>query len=217
MAGGGNAGTGIGVLVTFSGVWLLYAAIANLAPIKTVTAIIQNPSSAGEIVKGKEHKVSATPISEALGQRAASGVTTTAYGTGGSGGGQAIVAFARSQIGKPYATNPNPPQTWACAALCSAAVEYGTGIQPPLSWWVPTLQADTRGKWIARKEDLEPGDVVFPIAGSHAAIFSGRAADGTYMIVEAAKPGTLVRERNMWGFFGARRFTATGNPKAVNI
>lgn len=161
-----------GILIAI-GAWVTYCGWKGIDPLKTVVRIIQNPQNASEI------------LSEAKSAK-----------TGGSnaGGSNAVVVFARAQIGKPYVFGASGPNSYDCSGLTKAA--YGTiGIKLAHSAGAQMIT----GTRINKKSDLRPGDLVFPslgatVLGDHVQIWTG-----TGTIIEAAKPGTDVRERAPWG------------------
>lgn len=204
----GNGGIGVGLsLVTFGG-WLLYAAVTNQAPLKTVEAIVANPRQAGAILKDRKLPlaVSATDF--------ASSVSLT--GTAPSLGGAAVVTFARSKIGQPYKFGGASDGGWDCSGLTQKALAYGLGLSVPHSSMAQLLSPS--GTKVARA-DLQPGDLCFPELpgvvnklGDHVQIYSGNGN-----VIEAPEEGKNVREVAMWGFFTARRFAIPAPLKqAVN-
>lgn len=194
----------IGVLSLFAGSYLIYASVTNQAPIKTLLAIIQDPKNAAGIVGDRTYKVSSQAILDAAGTNQGA---NSASGNipGASAGGPAIVAFARAQIGKPYASPGDSNTTWDCSGLTKAAVKYGTGIDLP--HLVSGQIASTQGKFVT-KSQLQPGDVVIPMLG-HCGIFTKYDTDGTPIMVDAPDYGRTVTERRMWAFVTAKRFAAT--------
>lgn len=162
-----------GILIGI-GAWILYCGWQGIDPLKSVVEIIKNPANAGAIVQGlKKNKIG---------------------GTQPNGGSNAIVAFARAQIGKPYVFGASGPNSYDCSGLVKAAYAQ-IGIKLPHS---ATAQMLT-GTRINRKSDLRPGDLVFPslgatLLGDHVQIWVGNGN-----IIEAARPGTNVRERAPWG------------------
>lgn len=182
---------GFGGVIVLVGAYLIYAAVTNQAPIKTIQAIIANPINARTILAGR-----ALPIS-------ASGTTGVQAGSVTGGGGGSVVTFARSKIGQPYRFGGHTEGGWDCSGLVLEALKVGYGLSIAHSATAQLL--DPRGKKVA-KADLQPGDIVFPnvppFAGDHVQIYSGNGN-----VIEAARPGTNVREVAMWGFFTAKRFS----------
>jgi cell wall-associated NlpC family hydrolase len=109
--------------------------------------------------------------------------------------GEAAVAFALAQVGKPYSYGATGPYAFDCSGLAlsawraagvelprTAAQQYNAGVHVPLS-------------------DLQPGDLVFwatdpsnPATIYHVAISLG--GDRT---VQATQPGGGVQEMGLWG------------------
>lgn len=190
----------VGILSLFVGSYLIYSAVANIGPLKTLIDIVQNPGSARDTVKGKKYPISGQPLLTAAGTNTGANSGTL---PGSGSGGAAIVAFARAQIGKPYSSPGDSNTTWDCSGLTKAAVMHGTGIDIP---HLVSLQiASTKGSFVS-KDKLQPGDIVFPMPG-HCGVFTSYAADGkTPIMVDAPDWGRTVVERPMWAFMSAKRF-----------
>ena len=125
---------GLALTLIGSGSWFVYCAVTNRAPIRTLLSIIQKPQDAGAIVRSNENKIdphvadTTSPIQNpnvgytwdgmsGLQVVPVSG-TPTSKGTGAQ-----IVAFARSQIGKPYKFGGNGSDgTWDCSGLVQASL-----------------------------------------------------------------------------------------------
>jgi len=112
-------------------------------------------------------------------------------------GGKAL-AFARSQLGKPYAYGAAGPNAYDCSGLTSAAWK-AAGVTLPRT----SQQQFGIGQKVA-KDDLQPGDLVFFYGDkpTHVALYVG---DG--QILHAPRPGKTV-EYSMLSympFSGARR------------
>jgi hypothetical protein len=108
------------------------------------------------------------------------------------------IAFARAQIGKPYRWGAAGPDAYDCSGLVQSAYK-AAGVALPRT----TAGMITVGTPVA-KADLRPGDLIFPDPG-HVQLYSGGG-----MQIEAAKPGTQLREVPMWGFMTARRVAGDG-------
>lgn len=94
----------------------------------------------------------------------------------------AVIAFARAQIGDPYVYGGNGPDSWDCSGLTQAAFA-SVGIS------LPRVSNDQHGAGESTSiSNLIPGDLV--AWDGHVAIYAG-----DWTIIEAAKPGTNVRER----------------------
>ena len=122
----------------------------------------------------------------------------TTSSTSSAGQAATALAYARAQIGKPYKLGAAGPDAFDCSGLVQQAYK-AAGIT--LSRTTATQVHE--GVAVA-KADLQPGDLVFPTVG-HVQLYAG---DGN--VVEAPKPGKLVREVPMWGFLKARRVTTDG-------
>ena len=112
------------------------------------------------------------------------------------------IAFARAQIGKPYVFGTAGPDTYDCSGLTMAAYAHAN---PPIKLVHWTGTQITTGKAVARNE-LLPGDLVFPDGINHVQLYSGNG-----QIIEAQQSGVPVREGPMWGFTTARRVVADGS------
>ncbi|MDF6044364.1 NlpC/P60 family protein [Streptomyces sp. JH14] len=128
-------------------------------------------------------------------QQAASGSGTgTSTGTGSGSStttttkGEKALAFARSQMGKPYVWGATGPSSYDCSGLTQAAWK-AAGVDIPRTTW-DQVEIGTR----IATADLQPGDLVFFYDDiSHVGIYEG---DG--MMVHAPKPGANVREESIY-------------------
>lgn len=111
-----------------------------------------------------------------------------------AGGARArVVAFALSQIGKPYIWAADGPYGFDCSGLALAS--YRTvGIRLPHQ----TGGIVGYGRRVSRR-DLQPGDLVFPSPG-HVGIYIGGGR-----MVHAPQRGDHVRVAPLYGFWTARR------------
>jgi peptidoglycan DL-endopeptidase CwlO len=100
----------------------------------------------------------------------------------GSGKGAKALAFAKAQLGEPYARNGAGPNSWDCSGLTMRA--WGSvGVSLPHS----AGQQSNRGRSVARS-DLQLGDLVFfysPI--SHVGLYAGNG-----QVIHAPRPGKSV-------------------------
>ena len=197
------------------GAYLAYCGYSNVAPVQTLTAILQNPGNARAIVANKKYKIdplggTSNSVMPAAVNAAATtpGSVTNTTGTGG------IVAFARTQIGKPYIFGGTGNPGWDCSGLTMAALNQ-IGVSVPHSATAQYLSS--KGKFVRNGDGtkpslknldaLQPGDIVFPYAPlpggdvGHVGIYSG---NGNF--IEAAHPGTNVREIKLYSLFDAKRF-----------
>lgn len=100
----------------------------------------------------------------------------------GSSKGQAALAFAKAQIGKPYSYGGTGPGSYDCSGLTGAAWS-SVGVSIPR-----TSQAQYSAGVPVSKGDLQPGDLVFYYGGiSHVGIYAGNG-----QIVHASRPGKPV-------------------------
>ncbi|MET7859548.1 NlpC/P60 family protein [Streptomyces sp. NPDC005318] len=128
-------------------------------------------------------------------QQAASGSGTgTSTGTGSGSStttttkGEKALAFARSQMGKPYVWGATGPSSYDCSGLTQAAWK-AAGVDIPRTTW-DQVEIGTR----IATADLQPGDLVFFYDDiSHVGIYEG---DG--MMIHAPKPGANVREESIY-------------------
>jgi cell wall-associated NlpC family hydrolase len=116
----------------------------------------------------------------------------------GSGRGAKALAFARSQLGKPYRFGATGPNAYDCSGLTGAAWR-SAGVT--LS---RTSQAQFHNGRAVSKSELQPGDLVFFYPGSisHVGLYVGNG-----MIIHAPRPGKSVQYIKMkyMPFAGARR------------
>ena len=125
--------------------------------------------------------------------------TTPAADTSAKGGakGEAALAWARKQLGKPYVFGATGPGSFDCSGLTLGAWKAaGVSINR-------TSQAQFRNGRAVSKADLQPGDLVFYYGGiSHVALYVG---NGT--IIHAPHPGSSVKYAKLdsMPFAGARR------------
>jgi cell wall-associated NlpC family hydrolase len=121
-------------------------------------------------------------------------IPTTATG---SGRGARALAFARAQLGKPYARNASGPNAYDCSGLTMASWR-AAGVSLPR-----TSQAQYGvGRYVARS-DLQLGDLVFFYSGiSHVALYAGNG-----QVIHAPHPGASVEYIKMsyMPYVGARR------------
>jgi peptidoglycan DL-endopeptidase CwlO len=115
----------------------------------------------------------------------------------GSAKGQAALAWARKQLGKPYVFGATGPASFDCSGLTLGAWKAaGVSLNR-------TSEAQFRNGRAVSKSDLQPGDLVFYYGGiSHVALYVG---NGT--IIHAPHPGSNVRYAKLdsMPFAGARR------------
>lgn len=98
--------------------------------------------------------------------------------------GEAIVAYAAAQLGKPYVFATSGPNTFDCSGLTAAAYQ-SVGISIPHN---SLLQWNTCTR--VPEADLQPGDIIFYYAlVSHCAIYAGNG-----QLIEASEPGVPIHQ-----------------------
>ncbi|WP_203639151.1 NlpC/P60 family protein [Streptomyces griseus] len=114
--------------------------------------------------------------------------TGSGAGSGYAAKAEKVLAFARAQIGKPYAWGASGPSSYDCSGLTQAAWREA-GVDLPRTTW-DQVKIGTR----VATSDLRPGDLVFFYDDiSHVGIYKG---DG--MMIHAPKPGANVREESIY-------------------
>ena len=109
-------------------------------------------------------------------------------------GGAAVVAWALTQVGKPYSWAAAGPNAYDCSGLVVAAYAR-LGIR------LPHQSEELMGKgWAVSRSELRPGDVIQPFIG-HVVIYVGNGR-----IVEAANSRLGVITRDLYAFRQARRY-----------
>jgi peptidoglycan DL-endopeptidase CwlO len=116
--------------------------------------------------------------------------------TGSSKGAKAL-AYAKAQLGEPYARSGAGPNSWDCSGLTMMA--WGSaGVSLPHS----SRQQFSRGRPVA-KSDLQLGDLVFFYSDiHHVALYAGNG-----QVIHAPRPGKSVEYIKMsyMPYAGARR------------
>jgi peptidoglycan DL-endopeptidase CwlO len=123
--------------------------------------------------------------------------STTDLVTDGSSKGATALAFAKSQLGKPYRYASAGPNAYDCSGLTSAAWSK-VGVSLPR-----TSQSQLGVGRTVSKSELQPGDLVFYYSGiSHVGLYAGNG-----QIVHAPRPGKSVEYASVdsMPFAGARR------------
>ena len=134
-------------------------------------------------------------------RRAPSG-PPSGYSSGSASGAAAAVAYARSQLGKPYEWAADGPATFDCSGLTMRAWQAGGVYLPHYS----VAQYEQAQKIAI--SDLQPGDLVFFASSSdyhsiyHVALYIGGGE-----MIEAPYTGADVRISSIWrsSLFGAAR------------
>lgn len=135
-------------------------------------------------------------------QSAAEGTATTVEATtdtasDGSGKGATALAFAKSQLGKPYRYAAAGPAAYDCSGLTLKAWAKA-GVSLPR-----TSQAQIGAGRSVAKSQLQPGDLVFFYSGiTHVGLYAGNG-----QIIHAPRPGKSVEYASVdsMPFAGARR------------
>ncbi|MDP1876094.1 MAG: NlpC/P60 family protein [Actinomycetota bacterium] len=114
---------------------------------------------------------------------------------------QAAVSYALSQVGDPYSYSANPPSSWDCSKLTTAAwAQAGVGLTP-LSYiqWNQVQRIPS--------SEVQPGDLVFyfGLGAHHVGLYIGNG-----QMVHAANPSDGVRIDNIFGPWYAERFSGIG-------
>jgi peptidoglycan DL-endopeptidase CwlO len=122
--------------------------------------------------------------------------STPSSATGSSKGAKAL-AYAKAQLGEPYARSGAGPSSWDCSGLTMMA--WGSvGVSLPHS----SRQQFSRGQRVA-KSDLQLGDLVFFYSDiSHVGLYAGNG-----QVIHAPRPGKSVEYIKMsyMPYAGARR------------
>jgi cell wall-associated NlpC family hydrolase len=110
-----------------------------------------------------------------------------------SSGAQAVIAFARDQIGEPYVWGAAGPGSWDCSGLTMGAWQRGGTSLPHYS--VAQYEASTP----VSSGDLKPGDLVFwgssskPSSIYHVALYVGHGR-----MIHAPRTGRPVVEESLY-------------------
>lgn len=111
------------------------------------------------------------------------------------------VAYALSKVGDPYSYNANPPSSWDCSKLTTAAWAQANVGLTPLSY--------TQWNQVQRinPADVQPGDLVFyfELGAHHVGMYIGGGK-----MVHAANPSDGVRIDDIYGPWYGERFTGIG-------
>jgi len=122
---------------------------------------------------------------------------STRSSTTGSSKGAKALAYAKAQLGEPYARSGAGPSSWDCSGLTMMA--WGSvGVSLPHS----SRQQFSRGHSVAKSE-LRSGDLVFFYSDiSHVGLYAGNG-----QVIHAPRPGKSVEYIKMYymPYAGARR------------
>jgi len=194
----------VGLIILIVGAYLVDSGVRNRNPLSTLTSIIKNPTQTRAMLASTRGTAYAStpntviPVSDGSGNTGGSPGgrnpdTGRRDGTSGSSTGAAALAWARTQIGKPYRWGATGPDTYDCSGLVQQAFSHA-GVSVGRTTYQQILVGTSVGR-----ADLQIGDMIFPDVG-HVQIYAG---NGT--VVEAPRTGLNVREAPMWGFLTARR------------
>ena len=141
-------------------------------------------------------KATAKANAEGRAATTTSGDSARSSATGSSKGAKAL-AYAKAQLGEPYARSGAGPSSWDCSGLTMMA--WGSaGVSLPHS----SRQQFSRGQRVA-KSDLRPGDLVFFYSDiHHVGLYAGNG-----QVIHAPRPGKSVEYIKMsyMPYAGARR------------
>ena len=146
--------------------------------------------------EGRLDKTSAKTTTEGQAATKTSQDSTRSSTTGSSKGAKAL-AYAKAQLGEPYARNGDGPSSWDCSGLTMMAWE-SVGVSLPHS----SRQQFNRGQHVA-KSNLQSGDLVFFYSDiHHVGLYAGNG-----QVIHAPRPGKSVEYIKMsyMPYAGARR------------
>lgn len=125
-------------------------------------------------------------------------VTTTPTAPSSPSKGAAALAFATSQIGKPYVFGAAGPNSYDCSGLVMAAyASVGVAVGGHNVVWQYNYFA-AQGRLVPLSQ-AQPGDILFySTNGSVSGEYHNTLYAGGGMMVEAPKPGTNVRKISVW-------------------
>jgi cell wall-associated NlpC family hydrolase len=139
----------------------------------------------------------ASPKANAESRAATKAAPSTRSSSTGSSKGAKALAYAKAQLGEPYARSGAGPSSWDCSGLTMMA--WGSvGVSLPHS----SRQQYSRGRPVA-KSDLQLGDLVFFYSDiSHVGLYAGNG-----QVIHAPRPGKSVEYIKMsyMPYAGARR------------
>jgi peptidoglycan DL-endopeptidase CwlO len=123
--------------------------------------------------------------------------TSDASDTAGSSKGEAAVAFAKRQLGKPYVFGAAGPNAYDCSGLTlSAWKAAGVSLSR-------TSQSQFHDGRAVSKSDLQPGDLVFYYSGiSHVALYVG---GGQIIHAPNSRSSVKYAPLDSMPYMGARR------------
>lgn len=139
------------------------------------------------VVREETREVSTQRNTDSTASRSTTRTSTTTTTTKVAQSASGIVNIARSLLGIAYVYGGSTPSGFDCSGLTQYVyAKAGISISRTAS------QQQREG---TRVSNPQPGDLVFYGSPAyHVGIFTGGD-----MMIDAAKPGTVTRERNMWG------------------
>lgn len=124
------------------------------------------------------------------------------------------VAYAMSQLGKPYSFAAQPPNSWDCTKLTSAAYREGSGGRINLTSYSYVQAQEVRKLEVSAgsTNGLQKGDLLFFFKNGshHASLYIGGG-----QIVEASSPQTGVRQIEVWYPWNVSNFSWAGRPHKI--
>ncbi len=159
-----------------------------------LATLVQQEAQRRQAEAAARARVITTPRPAAATTTRSSGSTASSGGNwagpAASGGAGAAIAFARSQLGKPYQYAASGPDTYDCSGLTMRAWQAGGVPMPHYSGaqygMFPHVPLDA----------LQPGDLVFwgPGGSNHVAMYTGGGN-----VIYAPQTGSFVKEGPIYG------------------
>ncbi|WP_304454890.1 C40 family peptidase [Nocardiopsis sp. YSL2] len=147
----------------------------------------------GEAALEEQEELVAELAPEPVAAPSSGGSAQNAQAAAASGDVQAVLDFARAQIGKPYVWGGTGPDSYDCSGLVQAAWAQA-GVSLPRT----TYDQVNAGTPVSRDE-LQPGDLLFfysASAPSHVGIYSG---DG--MMIHGSNPSKPLEEVDLASYW----------------
>jgi cell wall-associated NlpC family hydrolase len=176
---------------------LRQASEGKIAESKTVLARLTEEERLRIAAEERKAREEAQAAAESTTAGATTPATTIGGTTAGSSKGAQALAFAKSQLGKPYVFASAGPNSYDCSGLSSAAWKTA-GVSLPR-----TSQTQYGIGRSVSKSELQPGDLVFYYSDiSHLGLYAGNG-----QIIHAPRPGKSVEYASLdsMPFVGARR------------
>lgn len=190
--------SGAAVVAVLAGSVLAYSGLKNKGIASTIRTVIAGNSPDKAASAGLDIGVaSGAATGTATGQtkaELAGGGGSVGVGSGiGSAPALTAIAFAQTQIGKPYKFGAAGPDSWDCSGLIMVAYQHA-GISLPHS----TFAMIAIGKNVTN-QTFAPGDLIFPHA-AHVQLYIGGG-----QVIEAFDTGFPVRVASVGHVWQARR------------